>query len=133
MGFIKKFGITIAFSLLLLAGSGPVLADNYGTDATVNATGGLLPKTVAGAGNVEGVIGKVISIILSMFGIVFFLLIFYAGFQWMTAQGNSDKVEKAKETILAAAIGLIIVLAAYAITNFVFTNLVPAASTTPIP
>ena len=78
---------------------------------------------MGGAGTVEGVVGGVVDIVLSILGIVFFILIFYSGFNWMTARGNSEKVEKSKETIEAAAIGLIIVLAAYAITNFVFDNL----------
>jgi ABC-type phosphate transport system auxiliary subunit len=46
-----------------------------------------------------------------------------AGFQWMTAAGNETKVEKALSMIKTAVIGLIIVLAAYAITYFIFTYL----------
>jgi hypothetical protein len=38
----------------------------------------------------------------------------------MTAFGVSDKVEKAKDILIHAAIGLVIVLAAYAISKFVF-------------
>jgi len=37
----------------------------------------------------------------------------------MLAQGNEAEVEKAKATLIAAIIGLIIVLAAYAITAFI--------------
>jgi hypothetical protein len=43
----------------------------------------------------------------------------YAGILWMTAQGNDQKVEKAKQMITEAIVGLIIVVAAYAIAYFV--------------
>ena len=43
----------------------------------------------------------------------------YGGFVWMTARGNTQAVDTAKDLIYSAVIGLIIVLAAYAITTFV--------------
>ena len=43
----------------------------------------------------------------------------YGGYLWMTARGNEEEVTKAKNLIKAAIIGLIIVLAAYAISIFV--------------
>jgi len=46
-------------------------------------------------------------------------MILYAGFQWMTAGGNEDKVSSAKKIISAAVVGLIIILLAWAIVNFV--------------
>src|SRR3989339_740431 len=52
----------------------------------------------------------------SAVGLIFFILIFYGGFSWMIARGNEQKVEKAKNTVIAASIGLVIVLASYAIT-----------------
>ena len=46
-------------------------------------------------------------------------MILIGGFQWMTAAGNEEKVEKAKKIISAAIVGLIIILLAWAIVNFV--------------
>lgn len=57
---------------------------------------------------------------LSLLGLVFLVLILYAGYSWMTARGDEQQVTKAKDTIQRAAIGLAVVLAAYAITYFVF-------------
>ena len=98
-------------------------ADNYGLDKTVEQTGGLLPKNIAGKSSPAEVVGTIVSVALSFIGIVFFLLVLYAGFTWMTAMGNSEKVTNAKEMLEAAAIGLLLVLASYAIARFVFTNL----------
>ena len=63
-------------------------------------------------------IGQIINIALTFLGVIFLLLIIYGGFTWMTAGGNEQKITKAKGTIFNAAIGLIVVLAAYAITAY---------------
>jgi len=41
----------------------------------------------------------------------------YAGYLWMLARGNEQEVEKAKNIIIYAVIGLVVVLSAYAITR----------------
>ena len=68
-------------------------------------------------------IKTVISAFLGLLGIIFLILIIYAGFEWMTAQGDEEKVTKAKDTLTRAVIGLIIIIAAYSITYFVFSSL----------
>lgn len=67
----------------------------------------------------EAYISRIITIILSILGVIFLGLTIYGGIVWMTAQGNEEKVTKAKELITEAVIGLIIVIAAYAIAYFV--------------
>ena len=67
----------------------------------------------------EAYVSRIIAIILSILGVIFLGLTIYGGIVWMTAQGNQEKVSKAKELITEAIIGLIIVIAAYAITYFV--------------
>lgn len=65
----------------------------------------------------------VISAFLGLLGIIFLVLIIYAGFNWMTAQGDEEKVTLAKNTLTRAIIGLVIITAAYSITYFVFSSL----------
>ena len=65
------------------------------------------------------VIGTLIKVFLSILGIIFLILTLYAGFLWMTAAGNADKVGKAKTLLAQAVIGLILILASYAISQFV--------------
>jgi len=67
----------------------------------------------------EAYISRIITIILSVLGVVFLGFIIYGGITWMIAQGNEEKVSKAKELITEAIIGLIIVITAYAITYFI--------------
>ena len=68
-------------------------------------------------------IGSIISVLLGFLGVVIVLIIIYAGFLWMTAQGDKAKVEKAKTMISQAVVGLIIIFAAYSITSFVIKNI----------
>ena len=77
----------------------------------------------AGETTVAEIISIVIEAFLGLLGIIFIILIILGGYNWMTASGDEQKVEKAKDTIKRAIIGLVIVISAYAITYFVFTNL----------
>lgn len=83
--------------------------------------------TVADTGiatDVPTIIGKVVGSILAMVGIIFLILMIYGGFTWMLARGNEAEITKAKDMIIAAIVGLIIVLSAYAITSFLGTQLI---------
>ncbi len=64
-------------------------------------------------------ISGIIRIILGFLGVIFIILIIYAGLLWMTSAGNEDKIATAKQIMTAGVIGLAIVLMAYAITTFV--------------
>ena len=75
-------------------------------------------------------IGNVISAILGATGIIFVIIAVYAGILYMTASGETEKVKKAKSMLIQAAIGLIIIVGAYALTSFVVKAL-NAAATTP--
>jgi|WetSurMetagenome_2_1015567.scaffolds.fasta_scaffold19938_5 hypothetical protein len=69
--------------------------------------------------------GAVIYSLLSLLGIIFLGLTIYGGILWMTAEGKEDQVEKAQKIITQAVIGLVIVLAAYAISIFVVNAITP--------
>ncbi len=71
----------------------------------------------------EPIIGSIIKILLSFLGIVFLILVIYGGFMWMTARGNEQQVETARNIIVRATIGLAVVMFAYAITWFIVYQL----------
>ncbi len=64
-------------------------------------------------------IGRIINVLLSMLGIVFVCFVVYAGFLYLTAAGNPDAVKKAKALLTQAIVGIVIIVAAYAISRFV--------------
>ena len=70
------------------------------------------------------IIGVAVEAVLALIGVIFLVLMLYAGYHWMTAQGDEKKVDTAKDTITRAIIGLIIVVGAYAIWAFIFSNLI---------
>lgn len=74
--------------------------------------------------NMAQTIGGIIKIALSVLGVIFMAYTVYAGYLWMTARGEEEKIVKAKAIIRGSIIGLIIVLGAYAITLLVVNNIV---------
>jgi len=73
--------------------------------------------------DVREVIVNIIKIFLTFVGIIFLVMIILAGYKWMTAAGNQDKIGEAKSQLKAAIIGIIIILAAYVITEFIAEEL----------
>ncbi len=122
----SKRGLLIfsVFLYLLLFAAAPILAQT--------SAGDLLERLREKAGYEEAfeeeesifiAIGKMINVFLSFLGIVFVVLTIYGGFLWMTAQGNDEQVGQARKIIIRSAIGLAIILAAYAITWFAMEQL----------
>jgi hypothetical protein len=73
--------------------------------------------------DVYSMVQLAVNMLLGILAIAFFLLITYAGLKWMTARGNQEVVSQAKGTVEAAIVGLVIVMAAFAITTFIFGQL----------
>ena len=104
--------ISIA-SLALLAL--PLVA-SAATSYTIENIGGSIGL---GTADLKSTVVNVIQWVLGILALVAVIMIIIGGFQWMTAAGNEEKIEKAKKVISAAVIGLIIVLLAWAIVIFV--------------
>jgi hypothetical protein len=73
--------------------------------------------------DVREVAVNIIKIFLGLLATILVILILLAGFKWMTAGGNEQKVTEAKDSIRNAVIGLIIILLSYSITLFVAKTL----------
>lgn len=111
--------IIILYCLAILLCGATVLAQDGGLKDAGEISG--LDKTnISLQGDVPTVAGYVLGQATLYLGIIFFLLIVYSGFLYMTASGNDTKIEKAKGILYAAGIGLVIIVSAYAIVRFVF-------------
>ena len=66
------------------------------------------------------VVGLVIQGLLSIVAIIFFILIFVAGFKWMLAGGNEETVANAKKSLKNAIIGLLVIVFSYVVTSVIF-------------
>lgn len=123
MGAFRKF--TSAF---LLVGSLLTVTPVSAAGITQTIKGGLdaaAPAEYKGSNtNLQSIVAGLIQAALSLVGVLLLIFMIYAGFLWMTAQGDSKQVDKAKGIIQNAVVGLIIIFSAYAIANFVLDQLV---------
>lgn len=69
------------------------------------------------------VIVGIINGVVVVLGIVAAIFVVVGGVNYMTSQGDPGKLQKAKNTILYALIGLVIAALAFAIVNFVVVNI----------
>jgi len=112
----RKILPTLVFALLMLGLANPALAQ-FGLKET--ATKAQYSET-----NIYSTICTIISVVLSMAGLVFLVIMFYAGLRWMTARGNEEFISKAKSAMFAAIIGFILVTVSYGLSTFIFSRLI---------
>ncbi len=121
--------ITLLFSLAVIN----VKADSSQLNDTINTLNTSAGEVSAfktqtssndyGVSFMAGQVGKIISLVLSFVGVLFLALMIYAGINWMMAKGNEQTVSESKDMITNAAIGIVVVLAAYAIVSFLGSTL----------
>lgn len=121
-----KIGITgvVLFSVLLLA-TAPAYAGVL-SDTAKQTEKAAYGKETTSETQISTTVGKIINAALSLLGTIFVGLLIYAGFKWMTAGGNEEEITKAKSIITQATIGLVVVIAAFLITQFVIATLAKA-------
>ncbi len=76
-----------------------------------------------GEADLETIIVNIVKVALGFLGLLAVIFIMYGGFTWMLAGGNQDKVAKGRKILINAVIGLVIILSAYAIASFIFSEL----------
>lgn len=72
--------------------------------------------------DIRTVIARVISYFLGLLGIIAVGIAMYGGWVYMTSKGEPGEVERAKKIIVSGVIGLMIILSAYAITQFIINS-----------
>ena len=124
--FIKTVAAQILLAVLFL----PVISLAQVTGPITGSTSPLLEKlnTVGTSAGYESstsettileILGTGINVGLSLLGVIFIILILLAGYNWMTAAGDQEKISKAQHTIRSAIIGLLIIVGAFAIWMFI--------------
>jgi len=125
--FLKNKKIIISFFILVVVffsiafAQAAILNDS----TSINAQNVAI-RDAAGfdtANTIGDTVGYVIKAFIMLLGIIFVVLLVLEGYKWMMARGEEEKVREARDGIMRAVIGIIIVISAYAITYFVFTNL----------
>lgn len=103
----------LSAAAVFAAGTAPA-TDEYGLNTTADVA------KIPMGGTIATKIGTITGYLLSLIGVLFFGLMLYGGFLWMTAKGDEAQAKKAQGIIVDAVIGLVIVAASYIITKFVF-------------
>lgn len=95
--------------------------DFFGLNSTADKSG--FKTDTTGAPEIAQLVGQIIGIALSLLGLVFMVLIIYGGFLWMQARGNEEDAKQAKEIVINATIGVVVVFSAYAVSNYIIGSL----------
>ena len=69
------------------------------------------------------ILARGVQLALTFLAIIAVIIIMYAGFLWMTSNGREERIEKAKNTLKNAIIGLVIILSALVIVSFVLNEI----------
>lgn len=121
------FAVPLAVPAAVSAQSGPIQNGVcQGANNPTNPFPGNLSNTpnancnsTQGTTGINELIRTVINILTIIVGVIAVIMIIVGGLQYITSGGSSEKVSKAKNTILYAIIGLIIVALAQIIVRFV--------------
>lgn len=128
-------GIILAVNMAILPMSLLAAESGTTTSSLKNEITGSLKKTgqsanyntsQEGEAALASLIGAAIKVLLGVLGVVLLGLIIYGGYLWMIARGNDSEVSKAKDIIQQAVIGLVIIVTAYIVADFVMSKLTSA-------
>jgi len=133
--FLKTFVITIASSLALLMPTVvmpiAVHAANDGSHLQQGVCGGAglsLGSASCQAPGTTNTLNQLITKIINMFsiivGIIAVIFIIIGGIKYVTSGGEANNIKAAKDTILYALVGLIVVALAQVLVRFVLNKVV---------
>jgi type IV secretory pathway VirB2 component (pilin) len=97
-------------NLAMLVGVTGIIAALFNAD---------LALAIDGAAQTESFIKNIVKALVGIAGAVAVVFMVVGGFHYITSSGHPEKLDKAKKTLLYSGIGLVIVLAAYTIVDFV--------------
>ncbi len=126
--------VTVAAAFMLLAApfafggvasAANVIQDKLCSSAdtlTVNGDGTCDSTTVDGADKANSLITSVVNLFSVLVGVVAVIMIIWGGLRYITSGGDSGKITNAKNTIIYALIGLVVVALSQFIVKFVLNK-----------
>lgn len=120
MIFLLVFcGNILAFNLQAQASA---VSEAIGKVGEVERRAGLAGGSVGeDAASIQIKIGDIINILMGLTSTIALIVFFYGGIMWMLAEGSSDKISKAKRTMIWAAIGLVAIFMSGAALRIVYS------------
>jgi len=102
---------------------GDCLSQGSDLDATINGNCDAADTDV-GTQKIQDIVTLVVNIFSVIVGIVAVIMIIYGGFKYITSGGDSGNITSAKNTIIYAIIGLVVVALAQFLVQFVLDKVV---------
>lgn len=130
---VSALVLVLGLSSFVVAPSVSAQVDNRVTQQTcegINAVlgGGLGDQNCETGEDADSTLANTVNDLINLFslivGAVSVIMIIYGGFKYITSGGSDDGTKGAKNTILYALVGLIIVLLSQTIVKFVFSKAV---------
>lgn len=113
-----KRSFVLGTLLAALAVALPTIALAQGVNPPAADSSTVLPNPLGDAVTPAEIARRIVRTLLGVTGIVALLVFMFGGVQYMLSGGNSQKVQKAKDTIVYATLGLAIVFASYSLLQF---------------
>ncbi len=73
-------------------------------------------KTITAPG---GLVTTIVNVITYVAGVIVIFMIIFAGFRYITSTGDANKVNSAKNTLIYAIVGIIIIVMAQVIVHYI--------------
>ena len=115
----RAFIVIIAIAVLV------VPLPSFAVDPPVNGTVGLInpiggtQEDPAGTSDIPTILGTLLRSAFGLLGSLALAMFIYGGFLWLTSGGAADRIEKGKNTMVWAILGIAVAFTAYAIVDFV--------------
>jgi choline-glycine betaine transporter len=71
----------------------------------------------------DGLLAKIADVVAIIAGIAAVIMVLIGGFRYITANGDAQSATTARRTVLAAVIGLIVIVASWSIISFVLRRI----------
>lgn len=105
---------------LSLATLASIVPSAFAQGVNINTcAGGNFNPLCLGASDLSKVISNGINFLFVIAAILALVFLVIGGVKWLTSQGEKEGVNKARETIVAAIVGLVIIFLSYLIINFI--------------
>lgn len=128
---MKKLFISIALisafllpSTFVLAKTSPQVASSVKIAEDKPTWENYVPEEAKKVSGLDKATKNIINILLLLAGMVAVIYIIIGGYSYITAGGNADAAAAAKNTLLNAVIGLVIVFGAFAVVKWVLDKFI---------
>lgn len=127
MKLVKKIALTLGMGVVLFAGGAglvaqPAFAQTTTKQEVCEAIGSGADCSGNKAGNLTSVIKIIINVLSVAVGLVAVIMIVWAGFKYITSGGDSNKITSAKNALVYAIIGLVVVALAQFLVRYVLAT-----------